>query len=111
MYSGQTATGDDGAHPTTSDMAEQIEKAFGNLTKVVKSAGMTMPKVVKLTVYTTDVDELRPAGGKSHRSPAAWARSRSAATRASLPAVLAPMRLGVQLHTAPSVLAIDQVDR
>jgi enamine deaminase RidA (YjgF/YER057c/UK114 family) len=39
-------------------MAEQIEKAFNNLTKVLESASMTMANVVKLTVFTTDVDEL-----------------------------------------------------
>jgi enamine deaminase RidA (YjgF/YER057c/UK114 family) len=39
-------------------MAEQVEKAFDNLTTVLDSAGMTMTNVVKLTIYTTDVDEL-----------------------------------------------------
>jgi enamine deaminase RidA (YjgF/YER057c/UK114 family) len=58
LCSGQTAMGDDGAPPTSSDMGEQIEKALGNLTKVLEAAGMTMADVVKLTVYTTDVDEL-----------------------------------------------------
>jgi enamine deaminase RidA (YjgF/YER057c/UK114 family) len=58
LCSGQTATGDDGAPPTTTDMGEQMEKALDNLTKVLESAGMTIANVVKLTVYTTDVDEL-----------------------------------------------------
>lgn len=63
LCSGQTATGDDGAPPTTMDMAEQVEKAFDNLTKVLESAGMTMANVVKLNIYTTDVDELFAAYG------------------------------------------------
>jgi enamine deaminase RidA (YjgF/YER057c/UK114 family) len=63
MCSGQTAIADDGAPPTTSDMAEQIEKALDNLTKVLESAGMTMANVVKLNIYTTDVDELFAAYG------------------------------------------------
>jgi enamine deaminase RidA (YjgF/YER057c/UK114 family) len=61
--SGQTATGDDGAPPTTADMAEQVGKALNNLTTVLGSAGMTMADVVKLTIYTTDVDELLAAYG------------------------------------------------
>lgn len=61
--SGQTATGDDGAPPTTADMAEQVGKALDNLATVLASAGMTMADVVKLTIYTTDVDELLAAYG------------------------------------------------
>src|SRR5438105_13083 len=63
LCSGQTATGDDGSPPTTSDMAKQVELALGNLTTVLAAAGMTMADVVKLTVYTTDVDELFAAYG------------------------------------------------
>jgi enamine deaminase RidA (YjgF/YER057c/UK114 family) len=44
-------------------MGEQVAKALDNLTKVLESAGMTMADVVKLTVYTTDVDELFAAYG------------------------------------------------
>ena len=61
LCSGQTATGDDGSPPSTSDMAEQVEKALMNLTKVLAASGMTMADVVRLTVYTTDVDELLTA--------------------------------------------------
>lgn len=61
--SGQTATGDDGAPPTTADMGEQMGKALHNLTTVLDSAGMTMADVVKVTIYTTDVDELLAAYG------------------------------------------------
>jgi enamine deaminase RidA (YjgF/YER057c/UK114 family) len=58
LCSGQTAIADDGSPPTTSDMAKQIELALSNLTTVLGAAGMTMADVVKLTAYTTDVDEL-----------------------------------------------------
>jgi enamine deaminase RidA (YjgF/YER057c/UK114 family) len=58
LCSGQTATGDDGAPPTSSDMAEQVQKAFQNLTRVLESAGMTTANIVRLTIYTMDVDEL-----------------------------------------------------
>jgi enamine deaminase RidA (YjgF/YER057c/UK114 family) len=61
--SGQTATGPDGSPPTTSDMAEQMQHALSNLTTVLGAAGMTIANVVKLTIYTTDVDELLAAYG------------------------------------------------
>jgi enamine deaminase RidA (YjgF/YER057c/UK114 family) len=44
-------------------MAEQTQIAIGNLTKVLESAGMTMANVVRLTIFTTDVDELLAAYG------------------------------------------------
>jgi enamine deaminase RidA (YjgF/YER057c/UK114 family) len=56
--SGQTATGPDGAPPTTTDMREQVMMAFGNLRTVLEAADMTIADVVRLTVYTTDVDAL-----------------------------------------------------
>jgi enamine deaminase RidA (YjgF/YER057c/UK114 family) len=58
LCSGQTATGPDGSPPKTTDMAEQLAAAFANLAEVLTNAGMTMADVVKLTIYTTDVDEL-----------------------------------------------------
>ena len=63
LCSGQTAIGDDGSPPTTSDMAKQMELALSNLTTVLDAAGMSMADVVKLTVYTTDVDELLASYG------------------------------------------------
>ena len=65
VCSGQTATGDDGSPPTTSDMGKQVELALSNLTTVLGAAGMTMADVVKLTIYTTDVDELLAAYGSA----------------------------------------------
>ena len=65
LCSGQTATGDDGSPPTTSDMGEQVQHALRNLTTVLESAGMTMADVVKLTLYTTDVEELLAAYGSA----------------------------------------------
>ncbi|MDQ1426009.1 MAG: hypothetical protein QOD72_3507 [Acidimicrobiaceae bacterium] len=65
LCSGQTAIGDDGSPPTTSDMTEQMNKALENLNKVLGASGMTMANVVKLTIYTTDVDELLTAYGSA----------------------------------------------
>jgi enamine deaminase RidA (YjgF/YER057c/UK114 family) len=56
--SGQTAIGSDGTPPATSDMAAQVTTAFANLRTVLEASDMTMDDVVKLTVYTTDVDGL-----------------------------------------------------
>jgi enamine deaminase RidA (YjgF/YER057c/UK114 family) len=63
LCSGQTATGADGSPPTTSDMGEQVRLAFENLATVLAEAGMTSADIVRLTIYTTDVDELFGAYG------------------------------------------------
>lgn len=60
---GQGASGPDGAPPTATDMSEQVTIAFANLSTVLESADMTMADVVRLTVYTTDVDALLAAYG------------------------------------------------
>jgi len=60
---GQTASGPDGAPPTTTDIAEQVILAFSNLQNVLAAADMTIADIVKLTVYTTDVDALLAAYG------------------------------------------------
>lgn len=62
---GQTASGPDGAPLPLTDMAEQVRIAFANLRTVLESADMTMADVVRLTVYTTDVDEFLAASGSS----------------------------------------------
>ena len=60
---GQTASGPDGAPPTTTDIAEQVILAFSNLQNVLAAADMTIADIVKLTVFTTDVDALLAAYG------------------------------------------------
>jgi enamine deaminase RidA (YjgF/YER057c/UK114 family) len=49
------ATGD-AQHP--GDMAAQLELALDNLEAVLSAADMTLADIVRLNVYTTDVDEL-----------------------------------------------------
>jgi enamine deaminase RidA (YjgF/YER057c/UK114 family) len=58
FFAGQTASGEDGAPPTTSDMGEQVALAMANLQTVLSAAGMSTADIVKMTIYTTDVDEL-----------------------------------------------------
>jgi enamine deaminase RidA (YjgF/YER057c/UK114 family) len=65
LCSGQTAMGDDGSPPTTADMAKQVEQAMSNLATVLAAAEMSVANVVKLTIYTTDVDELLGAYGSA----------------------------------------------
>jgi len=56
--SGQTATGPDGAPRHDGDMAAQLALSLDNVEAVLGEAGTTWADVVRLTVYTTDVDEL-----------------------------------------------------
>jgi enamine deaminase RidA (YjgF/YER057c/UK114 family) len=56
--SGQTATGPDGEHQHVGDMRAQVVAAVDNLETVLKNAGLTFRNVVRLNVYTTDVDRL-----------------------------------------------------
>jgi enamine deaminase RidA (YjgF/YER057c/UK114 family) len=56
--SGQTATGPDGAPPSTGDMGEQVATAMANLRTVLEGAEMDLADIVRLTLYTTDVDAL-----------------------------------------------------
>ena len=58
ICSGQTAIAEDGSPPATSDMGEQVNKAFENLGNVLQAAGMNASNVVRVNYYTTDVDEL-----------------------------------------------------
>jgi enamine deaminase RidA (YjgF/YER057c/UK114 family) len=63
ICSGQTGIGDDGAPPTTTDMAEQVRIAMENLGTVLRAANMDYTNIVKLTIFTTDVDEYLGASG------------------------------------------------
>ena len=56
VCSGQTAAQSDGSPPTTDDMQEQVRAALVNLAAVLDRGGMSPADVVKITVYTTDVD-------------------------------------------------------
>ena len=54
--SGQTAMGADGAPPENMDMPAQINLAFDNLEEVLRKGGFEMSDVVRLNIYTTDMD-------------------------------------------------------
>lgn len=56
--SGQTAMGDDGEPRHDGDMAAQLALSTDNLEAVLSEAGMSLANLVRLNVYTTDVDLL-----------------------------------------------------
>jgi enamine deaminase RidA (YjgF/YER057c/UK114 family) len=61
--SGQTAMGADGAPQHMGDMAAQLALSLDNLEAVLREAGMSLGNLVRLNVYTTDVDQLFPHYG------------------------------------------------
>ncbi len=63
LCSGQTAAGSDGSPPSTSDMGEQLRLTLSNLGVVLKGSGLGFADIVRITIYTTDVDALLPVYG------------------------------------------------
>jgi len=55
---GQTATSGDGKPRHAGDLAAQLALSLDNLEAVLAEAGMSLANLVRLTVYTTDVDLL-----------------------------------------------------
>lgn len=56
--SGQTAMDAEGEPQHPGDMAAQLALSIDNLEAVLAAAGMALPNLVRLNVYTTDVDLL-----------------------------------------------------
>jgi enamine deaminase RidA (YjgF/YER057c/UK114 family) len=61
--SGQTAMSPDGEPLHQGDMSLQLGTAVDNLESVLRQAGMTLADVVRLNVYTTDIEALLPYYG------------------------------------------------
>ncbi|MGV2919559.1 RidA family protein [Streptomyces alfalfae] len=61
--SGQTAMDGDGKPRHEGDMAAQLALGLDNLEAVLGEAGMSLANLVRLNVYTTDVDRLFPHYG------------------------------------------------
>ncbi len=61
--SGQTAMSGEGAPLHEGDMAAQLALSLDNLEAVLGEAGMSLGNLVRLGVYTTDVDLLFPHYG------------------------------------------------
>jgi enamine deaminase RidA (YjgF/YER057c/UK114 family) len=61
VCAGQTSVDENGSPVHAGDMNAQLGKAMDNLEEVLKKAGMTLANVVRLNIYTTDVDGIFPA--------------------------------------------------
>lgn len=61
--SGQTAMNEDGRPAHEGDMAAQLALAVDNLEAVLAEGGMSLANLVRLNVFTTDVDALFPHYG------------------------------------------------
>ncbi|MER5894482.1 RidA family protein [Streptomyces sp. NPDC001876] len=61
--SGQTAMSGDGKPLHEGDMAAQLTLSVDNLEAVLSEAGMSLANLIRLNVYTTDVDLLLPHYG------------------------------------------------
>ncbi len=61
--SGQTASAADGSAMHPGDISAQFRAAWKNLKDVLTEAGMTPENIVRLNVYTTDVDAFMAAAG------------------------------------------------
>lgn len=62
--SGQTAMSADGRPEHDGDVAAQLALSVDNLEAVLGAAGMTLANLVRLNVYTTDIDALFPHYGE-----------------------------------------------
>ena len=58
ICAGQMAVDAEGRPMHAGDMRAQVTQALDNLETVVRAAGVTLADVVRLTVYTTDIDRL-----------------------------------------------------
>jgi enamine deaminase RidA (YjgF/YER057c/UK114 family) len=56
--SGQTAMNGDGKPQHDGDIAAQLALSIDNLEAVLGEAGMSLANLVRLNVYTTDIDQL-----------------------------------------------------
>ncbi|MFJ9590477.1 RidA family protein [Streptomyces acidicola] len=56
--SGQTAMSKEGKHEHNGDVAAQLALSIDNIEAVLAEAGMSLSNLVRLNVYTTDVDLL-----------------------------------------------------
>ena len=61
VCAGQTSVDENGSPVNAGDMSAQIGKALDNLEAVLAKAGMNLGNVVRLNIYTTDVNAIFPA--------------------------------------------------
>jgi enamine deaminase RidA (YjgF/YER057c/UK114 family) len=61
VCAGQTSVDENGTPVHAGDMSAQVGKALDNVEAVLDKAGMSLGNVVRLNIYTTDVDAIFPA--------------------------------------------------
>ena len=61
FVAGQTASDENGHCKHPEDMEKQIEQVIENMGKVLDQAGMDFSNVVRLNVYTTDMEKMMAA--------------------------------------------------
>ena len=61
ICSGQASVDADGRPLHAGDMRAQVSQALDNLETVLQAAGFTLADVVRLNIYTTDVDRMLEA--------------------------------------------------
>ena len=92
MCSGQTSVDADGNVLHSGDMARQINQALDNLESVLREAGFKMSDVVRLNIYTTDMELF-------------WGAAEGAGRRlAESGCRVASTLLGIQLLAFPEML-------
>ncbi|MEE2638001.1 MAG: RidA family protein [Acidobacteriota bacterium] len=62
--SGQTANGPDGTAMHPGDLVAQFRLAWANVNDALAAAGMDPTNIVRLNMYTTDVDAFMAAAGE-----------------------------------------------
>jgi enamine deaminase RidA (YjgF/YER057c/UK114 family) len=92
VCSGQDAVDADGNPQHPGDMGAQLELAIDNLEAVLGDADMSLANVVRLNVYTTDVDELfkhwTGLTGRFADADGGWVTSVLGVTRLAAPQLL-----------------------
>jgi enamine deaminase RidA (YjgF/YER057c/UK114 family) len=63
ICSGQTAIDSEGNPAFSGDIAAQFKLSLDNLEEVLRNADFSLSDVVRMTIYTTDVDKLISAYG------------------------------------------------
>jgi enamine deaminase RidA (YjgF/YER057c/UK114 family) len=63
VLSGQAAVAADGTPQHAGDCAAQVSLSIDNIETVLKEAGMTLGNVVRINVFTTDVDAMMSTWG------------------------------------------------
>ncbi|GAA2691134.1 RidA family protein [Streptomyces aculeolatus] len=92
FVSGQTAMSPEGRPRHAGDMAAQLALSLDNLEAVLAGAGMSLENLVRLNVYTTDVDVLfehyGALAGRLAAAQAAPATTMLGVTRLAIPTLL-----------------------